>query len=225
MRAPLPVYTAAVAGAVCALVALAGAVFGPRAALLAVPAAAVTAVWRARSQQRAAALRRASLEDPLTRLANRRLLHERLDVELARVRRHGRPLTVVALDLDGFKAVNDRFGHPVGDEVLREVARALRRVVRAEDTVARTGGDEFVVLAPETGGAGARRLAARVEAAVAQASAGLEGLGASVGWAEARGDETVEELLYDADLAQVAVKRARRVDAGGRRFSSVRAAA
>ncbi|HSD78813.1 MAG TPA: GGDEF domain-containing protein, partial [Solirubrobacteraceae bacterium] len=146
----------AAAAAACSLVALAGAAVGPGAVLLALPAALVAAALRARAERRGAALRRASLLDPLTGLANRRLLHERLEAELARHRRHGGPVAVLALDLDGFKGVNDRFGHPVGDEVLRDVAHALRRALRAEDVAARAGGDEFWVLAPETGADGAR---------------------------------------------------------------------
>ena len=73
---------------------------------------------------------------------------ERLPIELARAARSGRPAALVLLDLDGFKGVNDRFGHPAGDELLREVARRLQRTVREGDTVIRQGGDEFCVLAP-----------------------------------------------------------------------------
>jgi diguanylate cyclase (GGDEF)-like protein len=204
----------AAAAAVCVFVALAGAALGPGAALLALPAALATVAVSARAERRATALLRASLQDPLTGVGNRRLLAERLEAELGRHRRHGRPLTVVVLDLDGFKHVNDRFGHPVGDEVLRDVAHALQRAVRSEDVVARAGGDEFWILAPETGTQGALQLVRRLERAVAHASAGLDDLGASLGWAVAPTDgDDAGALLAAADAAQVAAKRARRAQA------------
>ena len=128
-------------------------------------------------------MRRFALRDPLTGLANRRALDERLGYEIARHTRHGESFAVLALDLDGFKAVNDRFGHDAGDELLREAAAALVEVVRAQDTVVRLGGDEFCVLAPQTGQASADHLAARVRDALAGVTAGLSGLSASMGTA------------------------------------------
>lgn len=90
-----------------------------------------------------------SLHDPLTGLANRVLLSDRVEQGLARARRHGQPLGLLMLDLDHFKRVNDRLGHTAGDRVLTEFSRRLRDVLREPDTVARWGGDEFVVLLPE----------------------------------------------------------------------------
>lgn len=87
--------------------------------------------------------------DPLTQVANPRAFHETAAAELARARRHARPITVVFVDVDDFKRVNDRFGHDEGDAVLQAVARTLARSVRDTDCVARLGGDEFVVLFPE----------------------------------------------------------------------------
>lgn len=87
--------------------------------------------------------------DPLTGVANARAFHEVAAGALARSRRHGRPITVLFVDADNFKHVNDRFGHDQGDAVLRAVAGALERNVRDTDCVARLGGDEFVVLFPE----------------------------------------------------------------------------
>jgi diguanylate cyclase (GGDEF)-like protein len=84
--------------------------------------------------------------DPLTGLPNRMLLMDRLDQAIAATRRSGSILAVCFLDLDGFKSVNDQFGHAAGDEVLREIARRLRGAMRGGDTVARIGGDEFVLL-------------------------------------------------------------------------------
>jgi diguanylate cyclase (GGDEF)-like protein/putative nucleotidyltransferase with HDIG domain len=87
--------------------------------------------------------------DPLTGLANHRAFQERLRAELARAERHGRPVALALVDIDHFKAVNDVGGHGLGDEVLRAVARQLREHLRAEDALARVGGDEFAVLLPE----------------------------------------------------------------------------
>jgi diguanylate cyclase (GGDEF)-like protein len=91
-------------------------------------------------------LQEAAIRDPLTSLANRRHFHERLDQELGYARRHGTPVTLLLLDIDFFKRINDEHGEAVGDEVLRAVARVLQGLVRIEDLLARYGGDELVVL-------------------------------------------------------------------------------
>ena len=93
----------------------------------------------------AKALEELALHDPLTRLANRRLLTERIAVALASARRNSSVMAVVFLDLDGFKQINDTLGHPAGDALLRMVAARLSSAVREVDTVARLGGDEFVI--------------------------------------------------------------------------------
>lgn len=90
-------------------------------------------------------------KDTLTGLSNRRAFFETADMEIKRARRYGRPLTIAYMDLDSFKDVNDRKGHEEGDRLLQSVAESLRRCTRATDAVARIGGDEFVVLLPETG--------------------------------------------------------------------------
>jgi diguanylate cyclase (GGDEF)-like protein len=186
---------------------LAGAALGPVACLLAVPAALAALAARARIGAREAELRRLASVDPLTGLGNARLLADRLAYEIARHRRHQRRLAVLVLDLDGFKRVNDRFGHLAGDEVLREVARAFGQVTREQDTVVRQGGDEFCVLAPETDGAQAEALAARLRTAVRTAVGGLEGLSVSVGAAVYPDDGTRgDELLDRADRAQADAK-------------------
>ena len=89
--------------------------------------------------------------DPLTGVANRRYFFELADMEINRARRYKHPFTVVWIDLDNFKAVNDGFGHSVGDALLRLVANTLHKNIRATDIVARLGGDEFAILLPETG--------------------------------------------------------------------------
>jgi len=113
-----------------------------------------------------AVLSEQAVRDPLTGLANRALLEERLRAVLSRDARTGDTTGILFLDLDGFKAVNDRQGHAVGDAVLRHVAQRLSAAVRPSDTVARLGGDEFVVLVESTGEQGLRALVDRLQAAV-----------------------------------------------------------
>ena len=194
-----------------ALVVLLTTQVGLVALVLCLPAAAGAVLVRLRLDARARGLRLLSQQDALTGLGNRRLLHERLDYEITRHRRHGRRFAVLALDLDGFKQVNDRFGHHAGDEILREVANALRRAVRDQDTVVRMGGDEFCVLAPEMGWQQADQLAGRLAAAVSKSVSGLDVLSVSVGRA-IYPDEgwTPDHLLQRADAAEAAAKRASR---------------
>ena len=202
------VLPALASGLAFALVALAGARLGAAAALFAVPAAAVAALVRLRIDARHHGLQLLSQQDALTGLGNRRLLKERLDYEIVRHRRHQRRFTVLALDLDGFKSVNDRFGHAAGDEILREVARAMERAVRSQDTLVRLGGDEFCVLAPETTWQAADLLAERLRSAVRGAVSGLQMLDVSVGYAVFPDEGwTPEMLLERADEAEGEVKR------------------
>ena len=107
---------------------------------------------------------RLSLTDGLTGLWNRRHFDLRLEAELSRAVRFSEPFAVVFVDLDQFKAVNDRHGHQAGDTVLVELARRLTEAVREVDLVARWGGDEFALLLPKTGLAGALRLAEKIRA-------------------------------------------------------------
>jgi diguanylate cyclase (GGDEF)-like protein len=104
--------------------------------------------------------------DELTKLANYRAFHERLRLEVERAIRHGRQLSLVLIDIDGFKAVNDAHGHPTGDAVLEETARRLTAQMRETDMVARVGGEEFALLLPETGAADAFAVAERARRAV-----------------------------------------------------------
>jgi diguanylate cyclase (GGDEF)-like protein len=182
----------------------------PLALAVVAASAAVMEGLRARLTAERAHLRRSALTDPLTGLANRRALTERASYEVARHARLGHRFAIVMLDLDGFKALNDRFGHGAGDELLRDVAGALRDAARRQDTVARLGGDEFCVLAPETALAGGERLAARLTTAIASATAGLAQVGASAGVATWPDDgETAAEVLRAADVRQMEAKRSR----------------
>jgi diguanylate cyclase (GGDEF)-like protein len=148
------------------------------------------------------AAQRAAHEDPLTGVGNRRALDQALAVAGTVP---GAQLTLLLVDLDEFKAVNDTHGHPVGDEVLRTVAAALRGVARSGDLVARLGGDEFVVLARDTdertGARLATRVAAAVESAVVMAGDVRIPLRASVGFATTGPDVAVADLLRRADAA------------------------
>jgi diguanylate cyclase (GGDEF)-like protein/PAS domain S-box-containing protein len=116
-------------------------------------------------------LRYLSEHDPLTGLYNRRGLDRQLGQALAHARRHGVPSALLLMDLDGFKQVNDRFGHLRGDRMLRDIACALRRRQRAGDTIARLGGDEFAVVARFITDAGAEALARHLLALVRSAAA------------------------------------------------------
>jgi diguanylate cyclase (GGDEF)-like protein/PAS domain S-box-containing protein len=147
--------------------------------------------------------------DPLTGLANRRALERTLEAALARAASRGRSVGVLMLDLDGFKAVNDRHGHAAGDEVLREVARRLRRSVRERDLVARLGGDEFVVVLTDLGAV--PDSVDRVEAALAERFPGTGGpLRAAAGVAVFPADgATVADLLAVADREMYAAKASR----------------
>lgn len=112
-------------------------------------------------------------KDPLTHLYNRRFLDERLMAEVAFAVRHRAPLTGIIVDLDHFKSVNDTFGHPAGDEVLRQTAATMMRLVRTEDVCARYGGEEFAVLARGTNDTGGLALAERLRVAIAAQSVPL----------------------------------------------------
>ena len=149
--------------------------------------------------------RRLALHDPLTGLANRLLLGDRLSQAREALRRRPGRLSVLYLDLDRFKEVNDSYGHQAGDELIREVGRRLQAVCRAEDTVARLGGDEFAVLSSAAGAVGAAGLAERVVQALSgpvQLKAGPALLSCSVGVAVIRDPEIDhEEALRQADVA------------------------
>ena len=129
--------------------------------------AAQNAQLERRVTERTADLERLATTDSLTGIHNRRYLIERAQQEIARCRRSGRPLSLAMLDLDRFKRVNDRFGHAFGDEVLIGMCEVDSRVLRPSDTLARFGGEEFVLLLPDTDAEGALRVAERVREAVA----------------------------------------------------------
>lgn len=195
--------------AVLSLVAVAdgalGALLGPAAVagVIWLGARAVAATTKCANAQSEELLRLAQ-RDPLTRLLNRRSLNELV----RRLVAEGRQFTLVLVDLDGFKRVNDRHGHLLGDRVLQRVAEAMQKAVRREDAIARYGGDEFAVVVPgsrEDGEMVMRRLREAVESAAQEAGVATGLSGGVAAWPE--DGATLEELLHAADRMLYGAKR------------------
>jgi len=161
-------------------------------------------------------LQRISSTDPLTGLANRRLLDKRLREELARVDRYNHPLALMLLDLDGLKTVNDRRGHEAGDNAIRAVARTLQKTCRSTDLAARFGGDEFAILAPNITELEARTLAERIRKSLGMEASwvavNLPPLTLSIGIADTR---SIRELHPDR-LYSAADRALYRAKSGGK---------
>lgn len=159
------------------------------------------------AEEQALLLHDLARRDALTGVGNRLLLEERLGYELARHRRSGQPLSVLALDLNDFKAINDTAGHAAGDAALRDVADTLQRCVRRQDTVVRQGGDEFCVLAPETDADAAAALSEQLRGALRTITAAGRPVGGAIGHATCP-DDGVDPatLLRSADARQRAAK-------------------
>lgn len=154
-------------------------------------------------------LRKLAVTDELTSLRNRRSFEERLVMEFSMARRRRRALSVLLIDVDDFKTINDRWGHAAGDEVLRRLGTILRTTVRLPDLPARYGGEEFVVLLPESGEESAMGLARRVMQRVAAEDWDNEALTISVGMASMNDSlENGFQLVELADEALYAAKRA-----------------
>ncbi len=148
-------------------------------------------------------LRHLADTDPLTSLSNQRLLHDRLHQTAHSARDAGRPLSAIMIDLDHFKAVNDTYGHPIGDLVLVETARRLSEAARGDDLIARIGGEEFLMLLPDTDGPAALMVAERIRATMAATDfpRGVGRLTASLGVATLNADLDADGLLQQADAA------------------------
>jgi diguanylate cyclase (GGDEF)-like protein len=160
----------------------------------------VTKLWREREYSR---------KDTLTELANRLEFNERFETEQIRSDRSGSPYSLLYIDIDQFKKLNDQHGHYVGDKALQVVAHLLRENSRSVDTAARIGGDEFVLLYPETDEYVCDILAKRIKAASEQIfnSEGWQ-IALSIGHATATGKaRTTDEILHDADANMYAMKK------------------
>ena len=177
-------------------------------------AAYLVIVWDLRERrQLAARVQEQANHDQLTQLPNRRFFEQWLGYSLAQARRDGAPLALLFLDLDGFKAVNDRHGHKAGDELLVEIARRLRQTVRESDMLARLGGDEFALLAPNAkDGRELAHVAQRLLQVLddpRQPALSDQPIGASIGVALFPEDASdVQGLFAAADAAMYAAKRA-----------------
>jgi diguanylate cyclase (GGDEF)-like protein len=162
-----------------------------------------------RLRQREAEIVAISLTDPLTGVGNRRRLEQEMSRELSRVERTGDKLCALMADVDHFKRVNDVYGHDVGDKVLTTLAKLLRTHSRATDIVARTGGEEFVVLMPRTGLVNATPVAERLRTSLASALIEplIDSITVSIGVAELASGEQAEAFLQRADRALYEAKR------------------
>lgn len=159
-----------------------------------------------------ASLTKLSREDPLTGLFNRRTLIGSLEEEMKRGQRYERPMSILMMDIDHFKTINDRWGHPVGDEVLKAFAATCQSTRRENDKIGRWGGEEFVMLLPETEPAEAERVGQRIRGLTAKmvinakpADLAIQAT-VSVGLTTATADDNVETLINRADAAMYEAK-------------------
>jgi diguanylate cyclase (GGDEF)-like protein/PAS domain S-box-containing protein len=156
-------------------------------------------------------LQEQAMHDPLTGVFNRRYVEDVLRSEIERAQRHERPLAVAMLDADHFKSINDTYGHPTGDEVLRAISDRCKRALRSNDIFGRYGGEEFVIVFPETQLEDARSVAERLRVAVAGAPirAGDNALDVtvSIGLAAFAQGEDIEKLFQRADAALYTAKQ------------------
>ncbi|AEJ20092.1 response regulator [Gracilinema caldarium] len=150
-----------------------------------------------------------AVTDGLTGLYNHRFIFERLEEEHAKVSRYGRPLSVIMLDIDNFKHVNDTFGHRTGDVVIQSVAHAIMANIRKSDVAGRYGGEEFLILLPETGLSAAKVVAEKIRSTVAQLRFETKDLGITIsaGVVQAQKDESYETLVNKADTNLYNAKR------------------
>ncbi|HEV2615427.1 MAG TPA: GGDEF domain-containing protein [Candidatus Acidoferrales bacterium] len=157
--------------------------------------------------------------DPLTNLHNRRSGEQRLLEEIARSRRHARPLTILLLDLDDLKQCNDKFGHDAGDTMIRSFADRLKRAIRGSDLAVRQGGDEFMVILPECRAEEVRHVLGRLQGLEIECGGEKVKVTFACGWADYQPTESAQELLKRADEALYTNKRSAKDDTGARRLN------
>lgn len=160
--------------------------------------------------QQQEALRTLAAVDPLTGAGNRRALHDALEVTVQSLRRYGCSASLVVVDLDHFKRVNDTHGHDTGDQVLRDLVQLLKRRLRNTDRLFRYGGEEFVIVTPHTPLTLATQLAEDLRRSIAGAGLSTVVITASLGVAELQSDETADEWLKRGDQALYEAKAAGR---------------
>ena len=158
-------------------------------------------------QSHADTLYRLAMFDPLTGLYNRRFAEPCIEAEVLRSGRSGSSLTLLLLDLDGFKLINDHYGHPVGDVALRAVAERLKKAIRASDLAARLGGDEFLLLLPECDENQLRHVLGRLRPFEIDVEGKKIPVTFSVGWKQYSPGENCKDLLEAADRALYQNKR------------------
>jgi len=163
-------------------------------------------------QASAETLYKLAMFDPLTGLYNRRFAEPRIETEVLRCERKGTSLTVLILDLDRFKQINDQHGHPAGDVVLRSFADRLRKAIRASDLAVRLGGDEFMLLLPECDGQQLQRVLSRLADLIVEIDGQPMAVSFSAGWREYEPGQKPYDLLEAADKALYANKRASRIE-------------
>jgi diguanylate cyclase (GGDEF)-like protein len=160
-----------------------------------------------RLKVRAEEFHRLATVDPLTGLYNRRFAETRLAAEASRSQRYGHPMTVVSFDLNNFKQINDQFGHPAGDQVLKEFAERLNNAIRVSDYAIRMGGDEFLVILPECPAEQVQALFGRLTAIEVNYAGHLIPVKYSAGWVGYEAGESPEMFLERADRLLYANKR------------------
>jgi diguanylate cyclase (GGDEF)-like protein len=160
-----------------------------------------------RLKVRAEEFHRLATVDPLTGLYNRRFAETRLAAEASRSQRYGHPMTVVSFDLNSFKEINDKYGHPAGDQVLKEFAERLNSAIRVSDYAIRMGGDEFLVILPECPAEQVQALFGRLTAIEVNYAGNLIPVKFSAGWVGYEAGESPEMFLERADRLLYANKR------------------
>jgi diguanylate cyclase (GGDEF)-like protein len=160
-----------------------------------------------RVEERTDEVYRMAVLDPLTGLYNRRSGEQRLGEEIARAHRYDRPLTVLLLDLNGLKAINDSFGHPAGDQMIKHFAELLQKAIRGSDVAVRMGGDEFLAVLPECKPAEVHLVLNRLRGKITDFDGQTIDLLFSAGWTDYIPGESPEVLLKRADVALYSNKR------------------
>lgn len=174
----------------------------------------------AEKQSHSDILRNLAMVDPLTGLYNRRFAEQRLAAEVARSERKGHPLTVLTLDLNNFKQINDTYGHPAGDQVLQEFAARLNSVIRGADLAVRLGGDEFLVLLPECTLEQLQLVLGRLGSLEVDWYGQKIPVTFSIGWKQYQTGDRPEEMLARADEDLYVRKRASKNAGAAREFTA-----